>query len=72
MTVHVLSEYESRSLRLEPDVVDVLVSSHSKHLALAPLADRDHWLVTAKHYVGAIRAGEDSFRAMTVYCRPAG
>jgi len=61
MTVHVLSEYESRELRLEPDVIEILASRHSQHLALAPGPGSGRWLVTAKHYVGSIRAGGDSF-----------
>jgi len=45
MTVHVLSEYESRELRLEPDVVEILASRHSQHLALAPMPGSGRWLV---------------------------
>lgn len=61
MTVHVLSEHESRELRLAPDVVDSLASRHSQHLDLAPLGGRDRWLVTAKSYVGSIGTDEVSF-----------
>lgn len=61
MTVHVLTEYESQELHLEPDVVSILAERHSRHLNLAPISGSQHWRVTAGSYVGSIGAGPDSF-----------
>lgn len=61
MTVHVLTEYESRELHLAPDVVSILSERHARHLALSPLAGGKRWLVKAGSYVGSISAGSDSF-----------
>jgi 5-methylcytosine-specific restriction enzyme subunit McrC len=61
MTVHVLSEYESRELHLSPDVVSILSERHSRHLTLTPRPGFHRWIVTAGPFVGSIGAGTDSF-----------
>lgn len=61
MTVHVLSEYESRELDLAPAAVEAVIARHLQHLDLSPTRIPGRFMVGANSYVGSIAAGDDAF-----------